>query len=119
MHDDRSEEFDELTLAVAKLNDAFRSTFNAAAGHVVATSGFNALPENDKRTFVGLVQSFNAFDEENDPGGEHDFGRVEHGGEEVFWKIDYYDKSVQWASPDPSDPDLTHRVLTLMLANEY
>ena len=119
MAGDQEREFDETARAIARLNDAFRSTFNAAAGHVVAKSGFNALPENDKRTFVGLVQSFNAFDEENDLQDEHSFGRVEHGGEEVFWKIDYYDKSVQWASPDPSDPDLTHRVLTLMLANEY
>ena len=37
----------------------------------------------------------------------------------LFWKIDYYDHSMQHGSPDPADPAVTERVMTIMLAAEY
>jgi hypothetical protein len=40
-------------------------------------------------------------------------------GEKLFWKIKYFDRSIQFASPDPADETLTIRVLTVMLASEY
>ena len=63
--------------------------------------------------------SFDRFDEENDPYGEHDFGALELEGERLFYKIDYYDQSLSAHSPDPSDETVTKRVLTIMLAEEY
>ena len=34
-------------------------------------------------------------------------------------KIDYYDQNLSMHSPDPPDPAITQRVITIMLAEEY
>jgi hypothetical protein len=65
------------------------------------------------------VAEFTEFKADNDPYGEHDFGKIEIEGESYFWKIDCYDKSLESGSPDPSDPAVTTRVLTIMRADEY
>ena len=68
---------------------------------------------------VSAVRAFDAFTSDNDPYGEHDVGGFELCGERLFWKIDYYDKGMSFGSPDPADPAVTRRVLTVMLASEY
>ena len=55
----------------------------------------------------------------NDPHEEHDFGSFKAEGRTIFFKIDYYDKSLTYHSPDPSAPSVTERVITIMLAEEY
>jgi hypothetical protein len=47
------------------------------------------------------------------------FGAFEAEGRTVFFKIDYYDRTYSMLSPDPADPSVTHRVITIMLAEEY
>ena len=37
----------------------------------------------------------------------------------IFFKIDYYDADLLNLSPDPANPALTCRVMTIMLAEEY
>lgn len=54
-----------------------------------------------------------------DPHSEHDFGAFTLHGERLFFKIDYYDLGLTAHSPDPADPAVTQRVLTIMLASEY
>lgn len=83
------------------------------------TAGVEALGAHEVASLLTRVREFSEFSEDNDPYGEHDFGAFDHGGERFFWKIDYYDKSLALHSPDPADPAVTERVLTLMLADEY
>jgi hypothetical protein len=40
-------------------------------------------------------------------------------GHTIFFKIDYFDKALASHSPDPADPSVTERVITIMLAEEY
>lgn len=71
------------------------------------------------RELLDLVRKFDNFTADNDPYGEHDFGSVRFDGQTVFWKFDYYDVELRMASPDPTDPAVTVRVLTIMLGDEY
>lgn len=103
---------------IAELNDLCRK-FMGVTCRLVHTFGINALPDLDKAEIHKKVELFDDFNEENDPYGEHDFGAIEHNGEKIFWKIDYYDPELRFGSENPADPSRTARVLTIMLANEY
>lgn len=107
----------DLAAHVRALNDAFRRSF--AGGQVVETPGVVELPEADRIALLLAVRRFDSFDRDNDPYGEHDFGAVEVGGQRYFWKIDAYDRALLGGSPDPTDPAVTTRVLTIMRADEY
>lgn len=102
---------------IRELNDRFRQTFSG--GQVVITSGVDALPVETKQKVLKAVQSFDKFDKGNDPHHEHDFGAFEIDGMKFFFKLSYYDLSMEYGSEDPADPTVTKRVLTVMLAEEY
>ena len=102
---------------VRALNDALRRT--SSGGRVMVTAGVAALPDETRTAVFVAVRGFDRFDATNDPHGEHDFGALTIGGMRVFWKIDAYDRALASASPDPADPAVTVRVLTIMLAEEY
>ena len=88
-------------------------------GKILVTRGIAALPTEDQAAILERVRTFDAFTPDNDPYGEHDFGAFEHGPHRIFWKIDCYDRDERYGSPDPADPRVTRRVLTVMLAGEY
>lgn len=88
-------------------------------GTVVMTVGIQALEQKLCAALINQVGEFNDFTEDNDPHGEHDFGCIEITDLKVFWKVDYFDLEMQMHSPDPANQEVTHRVLTIMLANEY
>lgn len=113
---------------IARQNDLFRTTCGlplsrqarAIPGKLMMTAGIAALPLPVQAELVMAVMEFDDFNETNDPHGEHDFGVITHeAAGRVFWKIDLYDTSLQFYSPEPTDPAQTIRVLTIMLAEEY
>lgn len=99
------------------LNDQFRQT--GLGGQILLTQGISALPFALQGFIASQVQAFEAFTEDNDPHGEHDFGSFVAQGHKVFWKIDYYAPDMRHGSEDPADSTKTVRVLTIMLAEEY
>ena len=105
------------TAIIRRLNDQFRQTFKGGA--VVVTAGIAALDDATRKRTFAAVQQFDAFDEDNDPWHEHDFGAVEVDGQRVFFKVEYYDLTRAMHSEDPADPAKTERVMTIMLSDEY
>ena len=100
---------------IRELNDRARQSFTGC--RVVITRGIQAMA--NVPDLLDQVRWYDAFTPDNDPYGEHDFGSFRYGSETVFWKWDYYDVDMGMHSPDPSDPTVTTRVLTIMLADEY
>jgi len=103
--------------ALQTLNDRFRQTFQG--GKVMLTPTVTALSLPSQVALFEAMRCFENFSPDNDPYGEHDFGAVQHEGERYFWKIDCYDRALQFGSPDPADPDVTTRVMTIMHSSEY
>jgi hypothetical protein len=103
---------------IAALNDRFRTTL--IGGQILLTEGVGALADEVRAEILLSVATFHDFNEDNDPYGEHDFGAIDHAAAgRVLWKIDYYAPDLMHGSEDPADPDMTKRVLTIMLASEY
>jgi len=112
------------SLEIRALNDEFRthpSLVGAAIAlqHLVITRGVANHGNDFINRAVEAVRDFSEFSESNDPYGEHDFGSFDLDGVSLYWKIDYYDLLLEYGSPDPADPLLTRRVLTILLADEY
>jgi len=106
------------THKIRQLNDSFRRSL-IFGGTVLVTRGVQALSEPDRQALFAAVRRFDSFTADNDPHGEHDFGSIDQFGVRYFWKIDYYDLERLQGSPDAADPTVTHRVLTIMRADEY
>ena len=97
----------EQTARIARLNDLARQAMGVACT-AVATVGFRSLPDADQSQVRELIETFDAFDEDNDPHGERDFGTIYQLGdgrwtterprvrdderERVFWKFDLYEE---------------------------
>ena len=108
---------DSKTARIRALNDELRQNF--AGGAAVMTPGIAALGAKAVARIVKTIGVFDDFCHANDPHQEHDFGAFDADGQRVFFKIDYYDKTLTYHSLDPADPSVTRRVITIMLAEEY
>jgi hypothetical protein len=102
---------------IRMLNDKNRQAYPNA--RVCFTVGITCLPRADQSAIAEIVQTFDTFNEDNEPHGEHDFGAFDYKGVRYFWKFDYYDLECDYGSEDPSDPRQTTRVLTVLRADEY
>jgi hypothetical protein len=102
---------------IRALNDDLRK--NLLGGGVLITTGIAALGAEAVERLVKTIAVFDDFCHANDPHEEHDFGVLDFDGTMVAFKIDYYDRSLNFHSPNPADPAITTRVITLMRADEY
>ncbi len=105
------------TARIAHLNDLLRC--QGIGGHVMVSAGVDALGLCGVVRIVKAVADFTEFTPANDPFGERDCAVLPVDGNSILFKIDYFDRSMTVHSPDPADPAVTVRVLTLMLAAEY
>ena len=105
------------TAIIRSLNDQLRRDFSF--GLAVMTPGVAALGATVAERIFRTIAVFDDFCHASDPHQEHDFGSFKAEGETIFFKIDYYDKAMTMHSPDPSNPAVTTRVITIMLAEEY
>lgn len=103
---------------IRALNDAFRMR-GEGHGSTLLTVGVQSLGESAIAQILSAIRCYDSFTVDEDPWNEHDFGVLNLGGTRVFWKIDYYDRSVRQGSEDPANPELTYRAMTVMLAEEY
>ena len=108
---------DTKTARIRALNDQLRQNF--ADGMAVMTPGVAALGAGAVERIVKTIALFDDFCQANDPHEEHDFGAFEADGHMIMFKIDYFDQDLSMHSPDPADPSVTQRVITIMLAEEY
>jgi hypothetical protein len=105
------------TERIRTLNDDLRQYL--LGGRAVITPGVAALGQQAVERIIKTIAVYNDFCHANDPHEEHDFGSFEANGQTIFFKIDYFDTTLTYHSPDPSDGSVTERVITIMLADEY
>ena len=104
----------QATAEIRRLNDRLR--VSGAGGRIMVTAGIDALPPEMFATILAAIVSFDAFNADNDPHGEHDCAALTVAGYEVIWKVDLYEEAeVKDANAEP----VVKRVLTIMLADEY
>jgi hypothetical protein len=108
---------DTKTARIRALNDEMRQRL--IGGMAVMTPGIAALGQEAVARIIKTIEVYDDFCHANDPHEEHDFGAFDADGKRIFFKIDYFDETMTVHSPDPSDPKVTKRVITIMLAEEY
>jgi len=108
---------DNKTARIRALNDLLRKT--SQGGQILMTHGISQFNHETIGRIVEAVKNYNDFNSDNDPYGEHDFGSFEIDRHKLFWKIDYYALDMMHGSEDAANPDITTRVLTIMLTEEY
>jgi len=102
---------------IRALNDELRQ--HLLGGGAVITTGIADLGAEAVRRLVKTIAVFDDFCLASDPHQEHDYGIFEFEGTQVAFKIDYYDKTLTFHSPNPADPSVTERIITIMRADEY
>lgn len=114
---------------IAKYNDLIRkSLLNPAIKRQLDNEGcryqvtMTANAHHSIKNKIGLqhtISTFNNFNEDNDPYGEHDFINFTFQGHKVIGKFSYYDENLEYGSEDPEDLTKTTRVFSIMLASDY
>lgn len=111
---------EERVQKIRELNDRLR--VEGKGGRILITGELGQMVKDNiaaQAFLVQAVRSFDLWDDGNDPYREHDFGSFDLNGKGVFFKIDYLDLAEEEASPDPTDPKRTVRVMTIAYLSDY
>src|SRR4051794_26871357 len=100
------------TARIRALNDTLRR--HGMGGRTLLTRGLSSLPTDDLSAVLWAVTKFDAFTDDMDPYGEHDFGSFEIHGYRIFFKIDGGDVALV----GDNNAVGSGRVMTIMLAEE-
>jgi hypothetical protein len=69
------------------------------------------------------VMTFDAFTEDCDPYGEHEMGsfviHIDDAPIIIWWKIDLYASDYEHGSEERTNPEMTRRVMTILLPSDY
>ncbi|GFE67097.1 DUF3768 domain-containing protein [Litoreibacter roseus] len=116
----------ETAKLVAEQNDRFRKASVGVAtegpippGRVMMTRGIAEQSDTFKEKLFAAIGAYGTFNEDSDPYGWHEMGVMEIDGVTVWFKLDLYDENYEYGSADPTDPQFTRRVMTLLLPSEY
>lgn len=103
--------------AIAIHNDQLRK--HHIGGRIMMSKDISNLHSARIHMIMKQIADFSNFNSSNDPYEERDCAILEIDNLSIMWKIDYYDETLDGHSPDPSNPDVTVRIMTVMLAEEY
>jgi hypothetical protein len=106
-------------IKIQQLNDRLRKTLPRTQDMILILGDLRNEDYPIQMRAYQLARAFDAFTEENDPHGEHDCASFQMHNERVMFKIDYLDQNLKFHSPDPADPDITRRVMSLFYARDY
>ena len=97
---------------IIELNDQLRTTFKG--GRVQMTRGAYDLDKRLRGRALAVMARYNKFDADS----EHDHGVFIFAGYAFEWRIEYRGTDGTGVSPNPADPQVTLRVLTLIAVND-
>ena len=83
----------------------------------MVTPGIVALGCVAHARIVTAVKDY-SFPDAIEPWNQHNWGVLHVDRRKIIFRVDTYDLTRARHSPDPTDPTVTERVLTIMLANE-
>ena len=98
--------------SIIELNDQLRTTFKG--GRVQMTPAVYELGAELRGRALYVMSRYNKFEQDS----EHDCGVFIFAGYSFEWWIEYRGKDGAGISPDPANPEITFRVLTLYAAGD-
>ena len=108
---------------IAELNDRVRLGLDRDARVVMTATCLAALAGDGRRSSEAIAQAavlaaIRRYAFASEAGPERDRGEFTLGATTIRFKIDYYDRSLDWGSENPADPSVTVRVMTIMLPED-
>ena len=108
---------------IARLNDRCRMGLDRTARVVITRNCLSSFADLDRPAEVIIAQAriMRAFRScaFSDDSPERDMAWITLDDVRLMIKIDYFDESLEWGSPDPADAAVTRRVMTIMLPEDY